>query len=187
MIKQYKPGDILIPNEEILIRIKVVALDIAKNYKGKQLLVIGLLKGAYRTTAALVEELHIAGITDLDVAFIRVQNYGLKRVASEKPKLLYDIHENLKGKHVLVVDDIFETGGSLKLVLDLLEKRKPASVSSFVLLEKKGRSKVNFSVTYKGFLIPDVWVQGFGLDSEGVGRGDPNIIVGPHNYQKMSR
>lgn len=182
--KQYKPGDILIPNKEILARIKVIAVDIAKNYKGKNLLVIGLLKGAYRTTAALVEQLHIAGITDIDVDFMRVQNYGSETTASGKPKLLQDMYQNPKGRHLLVVDDILETGESLDLALSLLDKRKPASVSSFVLLEKEGTRKVSFSTTYRGFLIPKVWVQGFGMDSKEVGRGDPNIIVGPHNYQK---
>ena len=180
--KHYKPGDILIESEEILARIKVIADDVANNYKGKNLLVIGLLKGAYRTTAALVEQLHIAGITDIDVDFIRVQNYGSETTASGKPKLLQDMLKNPKGRHLLVVDDILETGESLNLALGLLNKKKPASVISFVLLEKKGTSKINFPVTYRGFLIPNVWVQGFGMDSNEVGRGDPNIIVGPHNY-----
>lgn len=183
---EYKPGDIVLSNRQILRRIKTIALSIAGKYEGKRLLIVGLLNGGFRTTTALCEELHKAGLTDIEIDFIKIENYGHRTTASGNPKLLHDVHEEVRGRHVLVVDDIIETGESLQLALNLLSKRKLATLSSFVLLKKEGKLKVNLKLDYIGFTIPDVWVQGFGMDSKKTARGDPNIRVGHYEYRQTA-
>ncbi len=180
---QYKEGDILLSEEQIQARVKALASEIGKKYKGKKLLMIGLLKGAFKLTTDLTTELHRQGITDLEVDFIRVRNYGMETKASGNPEILQDLHESPQNRHLLVVDDILETGGSLGLALGSLREKGPASIASLVLLDKGIGNGI--IPDFVGFNIPrELWVQGYGMDSKGVGRGDPNIRVGHYDYQE---
>lgn len=179
--EQYKPGDVLLSNEEITAKIRAIAPEIAKEYMGKRLLLIGVLLGGFCTAVALLQELHRAGLTDVELDAIEVESYG-SETTSGQLKFLRDVKEDPKDRHVLVVDDVIDTGKSLESVTSRLKDRNPASIASFVLLKKEGINGVE--ATYTGFRIPNVWVQGYGMDSIKIGRGDPNIIIGPHKYQR---
>lgn len=180
--KEYKPGDIIVPYTLIRKRIKELAKEIVKKYKNKKLLVVGILKGGYKTTSVLFEELHKAGLTDAQLSFVTLRSYGAGTEALEGPKIVHDIDLSPKGRNILLVDDILDTGRTLKLLQDIMNDRGAASVSSFVLIDKPERREVKCFATYTGFAVPNLWLQGFGMDTDEVGRADPNIIVGPFEY-----
>lgn len=182
-VDKYKPGEILIPHSIIRTRIKEVAREVAKDYKNKDLLVVGVLKGAFKLVSDFTYDLHELGINHLHVSFIALKSYPKGTVAQRKSKLVKDIDINPKDRHVLLVDDILDTGKSLSLVTNLIKNRGAKSVKSFVLLDKPERREVNFNADYTGIKIPNIWVQGYGMDTDEVGRAEPNIIIGPYKYK----
>lgn len=182
-VDKYKPGDILISNKLIRERVKEVALEIADIYKGKQIIVVGVLKGAYRLTTDLTEELHILGLTNLTLAFITVKSYPTGTVSQNAAKIIQALDVDPKNKNILIIEDIIDTGRSLNLIKSIIEKGKPKSVKSFALIDKPSRRTVKCSADYIGFEIPNIWVQGYGMDTDEIGRAEPNIIVGPHKYK----
>ncbi len=180
---EYKPGDILISHEQIQKRLAELSLQISRKYKGKKLLVVGILKGAFKLTADLTAELHKQGLPDLEISFITLKSYPDDTKAKYEPKIVQDMDINPEGRQVLLIDDVLDTGRSLQIVHKLIESKKAKSVESLALVDKPERRQVNYKANYVGFTIPDIWIQGFGMDTGEVGRADPNIIVGPHKYQ----
>jgi hypoxanthine phosphoribosyltransferase len=178
---KYQPGDILIPHEEIQKEMEELALEIAKKYKGQKLIVVGILKGAFKLTADLTSKLHEQGLTDLEISFIFMRSYSGTN-AGERLEILQDMDVDPRGRHVLIIDDILDSGRSLKEASDLIKLKGAASVESFVLLDKKEGRVVEYEADYVCFKIPKVWVQGFGMDTDGIGRADKNVIVGPYKY-----
>lgn len=180
--KDYKPGEILIPNLIIRERIKEVAEEIAKDYKNKELLIVGVLKGAFKLVSDLTHDLHELGLKDLKLTFVVLKTYeGI--APKEESQLLQDMDIHPQGRHVLVVDDILDTGKSLKFITELLESKGSKSVKSFALLDKPSGRSCDFCADYVGIKIPNIWVQGYGMDTDEFGRAEPNIIVGPYKYQ----
>ena len=177
--KDYKPGEVLIPHEFIQERIKELGAMIAKKYKGKKLLIVGVLKGAFKIVADLTSELHRQGVTDLEISFITMKSYPDGTKAKYEPRIVQDMDISSEGRPVLLVDDVLDTGRSLQVVYKLIKDRGAESVESFALVDKPERRQVNYRADYVGFTIPSIWIQGYGMDTGEVGRGEPNIIVGP--------
>lgn len=184
-VDKYKPGDILISNKLIRKRVKEVALEIAESYKNKQIVVVGVLKGAYRLTCDLTEELHILGLTNLTLAFITVKSYPTGTVSQNAAKIINALDIDPKNKNILIIEDIIDTGRSLNLIKSIIKKGGPKSVKSFALIDKPSRRIVKCSADYIGFEIPNIWIQGYGMDTDEIGRAEPNIIVGPHKYRAL--
>lgn len=178
----YKAGEIIIAAEEIDNRLDEIARKLAKEFENKHLLLVGLLTGAAWLTVDLLERLHKAGLTDGELTFIKVSSYQNGTTATQEPHLAYDMTINPKRRNILLVDDIADTGKTLGMATQLLQNKKAEMIRSLVLLDKPSRRKVAFHPDYCGFTIPNIWVQGRGLDSDGYGRGDPNIRKGPYHY-----
>lgn len=182
-IGTYKEGDIIIAEQEIIRRLDEIILQIAKRYKNKRLLLVGLLTGAAWLTVDILKRLHTSGVTDAELTFMKVSSYKNGTTATYEPKIEYDMLINPKDRTILLVDDIADTGKTFAAVTTLLRSKDAAEVRTFVLLDKPSRRKVSFIPDYICFTIPDIWVQGRGMDSDGFGRGDPNIRKGPYYYK----
>jgi len=180
---QYKPGEVLISSDEIRKRLEELAIQIAKKYKGKKLLIVGILKGAFKLTADLTSELHKQGLTDLEISFFTLKSYPDGTRAKYEPKIIQDMDINPEGRHVLLVDDVLDTGRSLQIIHKLTESKKAKSIESLALVDKPEKRQVDYKTDYVGFTLSDIWLQGYGMDTAEVGRADPNIIVGPYAYE----
>ena len=180
--QDYKEGDIVVSAEEIERRLDELAPQLAKKYKGKKPLLVGLLTGAAWLTVDLLERFHTLGITDAQLTFMKVSSYRNGDTAAFEPRIEYDTLINPQGRHVLLVDDIADTGKTLSAVSALLKSKGIETVKSLVLVDKPSRREIVYTPDYVGFEIPNVWVQGRGMDSDGFGRGDPNIRKGPYHY-----
>jgi hypoxanthine phosphoribosyltransferase len=150
---------ILITTEEIEARVKELAQQISHDFAGVEALyLIGILKGAFMFLADLTRQLTIPHLVD----FMALSSYG-KTTTSGAVRILMDLREPIEGRHVLVVEDIVDTGHTLDYLYRVLRGRKPASLHSCVLVKKK-RANDHPPIDYLGFEIPDVWVVGYGLD-----------------------
>jgi hypoxanthine phosphoribosyltransferase len=178
----YKTGDIIVTAEEIELRIDELASQLAKGFKDKKLLLVGLLTGAAWLTVDLLERLHKLGITDAQLTFMKVSSYRNGDTATFEPRIDYDMLINPQGRYIILIDDIADTGKTLAAVNMLLKSKGPQEVKSLVLVDKPSRRETVFVPDIVGFEIPNVWVQGRGMDSDGFGRGDPNIRKGPYHY-----
>jgi len=179
--EQYKPGEILISHTIIRERIKEVAEEVAVDYQNKELLIVGVLKGAYKLISDFTHDLHEQGLNNICLSFLTLRSYS-EGTTSKETKLSQDVDIHPEGKHVLIVDDILDTGKSLEFVTELIKSKGAKSIKSFVLLDKPSRRVYNFHADYVGITIPNIWVQGYGMDTDEVGRAEPNIIVGPYKY-----
>jgi len=155
-----KEGGFLISEEDIKKRVKELADQISKDYEGKQPLLVGILKGAFIFLADLIRELSV----DAEVDFLAVSSYGKATETSGEVKILKDLSESVEGRDVVIVEDIVDTGLTLRYLYDLLKTRKPASLRICALLDKKERRQVDVPVDYVGFEVPDLFLVGYGLD-----------------------
>ena len=153
-------ADVLISKEKIAARIQEIGAQINKDYAGKELTVVCVLKGSFIFMADLVRALNVP----LTCEFISVSSYGNEKTSSGEVKLVLDISTPLDGKHVLIVEDIVDSGLTLKFIRDLLGVRNPASIACCALLEKPEALKTQVSVEYTGFKIGNEFVVGYGLD-----------------------
>ena len=130
---------------------------------GENLLVVAVLKGSFMFVADLIRAMHRAGMTP-QVEFVHLSSYRAATVSSGQVEILRDVQSDVRGRHVLLVDDILESGRTLAFAKDLLAARGAAKVSSAVLLEKPGKRAVNIKADYVGFECPDYFVVGYGMD-----------------------
>lgn len=150
---------ILIPTEQIQSRVQELADQINRDYTGiNRLYIVGILKGAFIFMADLTRQLRVPHIVD----FMALSSYG-KTTSSGTVRILMDLRESIEGQHVLIVEDILDSGNTLNYLCRILKERKPASLHTCVLV-RKIRPEVNLPIDYLGFDIPDVWVVGYGLD-----------------------
>jgi hypoxanthine phosphoribosyltransferase len=154
--------DLHFSREQIAARVGELAAGIDADYAGMgELVLIGVLKGSFIFLADLVRHLTIPH----RVEFIAISSYGDREsTESGAVRMLMDVRHDIAGCHVLVVEDIVDTGYTLSYLLRLLEARGPASLRACTLLRKPSRQQVDVPVAYLGFDIPDVWVVGYGLD-----------------------
>lgn len=177
------PGDVLISNKEIQERLSEVATDIAAIFENKNLVIVGLLQGARIVTDEL-EELLSQSLPSLKKQFITARSYqGTESVGLVEISEVADL--DVEGMDVLLCDDILDTGLTLIKVREVLLEKKARSVSLFVLLSKQGTRKVDIESEFTCFKIPPIWVQGHGMDSDGQGRENPDIIFGPY-YEEQA-
>lgn len=167
---------ILYTKEQIRERIEQLAKQIMKDYKGKSILLVGILKGSFIFAADLMRELYENGNTNVDIDFLQVSSYGTAKQSSGKPKIIADLTKDIRNKHVIVVEDIIDTGYTLKFVKAYLSAKKPASVKMLAFLDKKEKREIDVSMDYIGFTLKgSPWVEGYGLDGGEFGRGRPEI------------
>jgi hypoxanthine phosphoribosyltransferase len=166
------PG-VLIDEATLQRRVDELAAQISADYAdAAQLCLVGVLKGAFIFLADLARRLTIPR----RIEFVALSSYGVEGPTGEV-RLLLDLRHSILGEHVLVVDDIVDTGRTLDYLLRLLRTREPASVRSCVLLRKPDRLEVDCEVDYLGFDIPDEWVVGYGLDYREQDRTLPYIAT----------
>ncbi len=163
MLSNNEIDEILITEKEIKEKIEELGKKITEDYKGKDLVFIGVLRGAVVFMADLARAISIPMIFD----FIAISSYGAATESSGVVRILKDLDETIEGKDVLVVEDIVDTGLTLDYLLRILKSRKPASLKVCTLLNKNARRKVKVKVDYSGFNIPNKFVVGYGLDYEG--------------------
>jgi hypoxanthine phosphoribosyltransferase len=153
---------VLIGEDAISERVADLARRISKDYEGvESLTMVGVLRGAFIFLADLSRRLTIPRRVD----FIALSSYESDSATAGEVRLIMDVRAPLEGQHVLVVEDIVDTGLTLDYLLRTLQTRGPKSLKSCVLLEKPERLKVRVPIDYLGFTIPDKWVVGYGLDS----------------------
>jgi len=161
-----KKATILIPENQIKQRVKQLASQISQDYRDKELLVVGILKGSFIFMADIVRELQVKTYID----FMQVSSYHTGIESSGKVVFIKDISGDIKGKNVLIIDDIIDTGRTLKALVEALSQRQPQSLKTCVLLDKKEKREVDYDADYVGFEIPDRFVIGYGLDWAEEGR-----------------
>lgn len=165
--------EVLFTRADIDRRVRELADVISHDYHGKELVVIGILKGAFVFMADLIRSLRVPCIVD----FVRLASYGSKAVSSESIVITKDIEISLKGRDVLVVEDIVDTGLTLSFLVNRLKEREPRTLRVCVFLDKSTRRKVLFEADYTGFQIEDRFVVGYGLDFNEKFRFLPEICV----------
>jgi hypoxanthine phosphoribosyltransferase len=166
-------ADVLIPASDIQEKVREIGARINEDYSGKKPLLVGILRGAVVVLADLMRNVELA----CEIDFMEVGSYGLGSTSSGVVRILKDLQEDITGRHVLIVEDIIDTGLTMSYLHDLLLTRKPASLESFVLLSKPSRRQVDIDVKYVGFEVPDVFVVGYGIDYAGAYRNLPDILA----------
>ena len=164
---------VLIDEETIENRIKEIAEQISKDYEGKEVRLICILKGSIFYTAELAKRLRIPSTID----FMSVSSYGAGTVSSGQVNIKKDLDESIEGLDVIVVEDIVDTGNTLSQLIPELKKRSPKSIEIATLLDKPSRREVDIDVRYIGFEVEDKFVVGYGLDYDQNYRDLPFIGV----------
>lgn len=167
-----KKRNVLITEEKIKQRINELGITIAEDYKNKNLYVLSLLRGSFIFTADLVRAIDLP----VKIGFMTTSSYGNSEETSGSVKVVNDLPDDITGLDVLVVDDIVDTGITMKFVLDYVRSKGAATVKSCTLLDKPERRKVDTTPDYCGFQIPDVFVVGYGLNYGDYYRNIPYIF-----------
>jgi len=166
-------GRPIVTQEEMRARIKELGKQISTDYAGKDMVLVGVLKGAYAFYADLARAIRIP----MRVDFLIVTSYGSQSKTTGKVKVVTELTENIKGKDVLLVEDIVDSGLTARYLLKTLTKQKPASIKICTLLSKPDRRTVDVHLDYVGFKIPDKYVVGYGLDYQQKYRNLPYLAV----------
>jgi hypoxanthine phosphoribosyltransferase len=163
----------MISEEQVQKRIEELAKQISKDYKGKSIHLICILKGSVFFSCDLAKRLTIPVTLD----FMSVSSYGSETVSSGRVRILKDLDESIQGRDVLIVEDIIDSGNTLAYLMDLLGTRAPGSLNICTLLDKPDRRAAKVDVKYVGFVIPDEFVVGYGLDYDQYYRNLPYVGV----------
>jgi hypoxanthine phosphoribosyltransferase len=166
-------GPVLLDNRTIQKRVREIGACITRDYDGKVPHLIAILKGAIVFHADLVRAIEL----ELSYDFIAVGSYGNSAKSSGEVRILKDLEESIEGRHVLVVEDIVDTGLTLHYLLQNLQARDPGSLTTVALLNKASRRQIQVPVRYVGFDIPDAFVVGYGLDYDQRYRNLPDIHI----------
>jgi len=173
--------EVLLASETIADRVEELGAQISGDYEGKKIIAVGVLKGALPFMADLIREIK----TPLEYDLIAVSSYGASTTSSGIVRIIKDIDLSIENENVLVIEDIVDTGLTLKYLMETLRSRRPASLKSCVLLDKPYRRKTEIVPDYKGFNIPDHFVVGYGLDFAQRFRNLPMIaVLKPEVYAK---
>lgn len=152
---------ILISKEEISQKVKEIGSQISKDYsKDDELIIVGILKGASVFMADLIREIDMS----INIDFMAVSSYGNSTKSSGTVKIIKDLDLEVEGKHILIVEDIIDTGLTLKYITNNLKSRKTKSLKICTLLDKPERRKCDLNIDYIGFKIPDKFIVGYGID-----------------------
>lgn len=168
--------EVLISASEIKDAVERLAKKIASDFKGRDVVLVPVLNGSYLFAADLSRALWDEGLLNLEIDFIGISSYGSGTKSSDKPVFTKNLAVNIENKHVVIIEDIIETGQTLLLLKEYLISKNPAEIKICTLLSKPKR-KVELEPDYVGFEIdPDVWVEGYGLDTGFQGRGRSDIV-----------
>ena len=171
---------VLLPEEDVNKRISEVAEQISKDYEGKQIHLICILKGGVFFTCELAKRITVPVTMD----FMSVSSYGDDTKSSGVVRIVKDLDESLADKEVLIVEDIIDSGSTLKMICEMFHERKPASIKICTLLDKPTGRKVELKPDYTCFTVPPAFVVGFGLDYEDYYRNLPFVgVLKPSVYQ----
>ena len=168
--------EVLYTEQEVDARIAELGAQISRDYAGKEIHLIGILRGSVFFMCELAKRITLPVSMD----FMSVSSYGNSQISSGIVRIAKDLDEPLEGRHVLIVEDIIDSGKTLDHLLPILSSRRPADIRLCTLLNKPGRREVDITVDYVGFDIPDAFVVGYGLDYAQRHRNLPYIgIVQP--------
>ena len=165
--------EVLFSKEEINNKVKELAEQIDRDYKGKKVLCIGILKGSVVFLSDIIRELK----GDVEIDFMAVSSYGNSTTSSGIVRILKDLNYDIEGRDVVIIEDIIDTGVTLKYLCEYLTARKPNSLKICCLLDKPERRKADIKADYIGFQIPDYFVVGYGIDYAEMFRQLPYIGV----------
>ena len=167
----------VISQEEIQNRVRELGAQITRDYQGRPVVFIGVLKGAFIFLADLVRAVNLS---DVEIDFVRLASYGKSDTSSGEVKITKDIELTIKGKDVIIVEDIVDTGYTLKYLEEVLRLHEPRSVKVCCLIDKAERRKAEVNIDYCGFKVPKGFLVGYGLDFAEKWRHLPGIyeIVG---------
>lgn len=173
--------EILFSEEVLNKKIKELASEISKDYEGKNLVVVGILKGSVLFAAELIKNISVK----CEIDFMAVSSYGSSTETSGVVRILKDLDSSIEGKDILLVEDIVDTGITLSYLLKYLQARKANSIEIVSLLNKPVRRKTDLDVKYIGFEVPDGFIVGYGIDYAEKYRNLPFIgILKPEVYEK---
>jgi hypoxanthine phosphoribosyltransferase len=164
-------GRMLVSSEEIQEKVHEMGERITEDYRSQKLLLVGILRGAVVFLSDLMRHLELP----CEIDFMEVSSYGADTTSSGVVRILKDLEEAITYRHVLIVEDIIDTGLTLSYIRRSLLARKPASLEICTLLSKPSRRQVDLDVKYVGFEVPDVFVVGYGIDFAGAYRNLPDI------------
>ena len=167
----FEAGQVLVRSEEIQRKVGELGESITRDYKGEGLLLVGILRGAVVFLSDLMRCLRLP----CEIDFMEVSSYGAGTTSSGVVRILKDLEEDITDRHVLIVEDIIDTGLTLAYLRRTLLARKPASLEICALLSKPSRRQVDLEVRYLGFEVPDEFVVGYGIDFAGAYRNLPDI------------
>ena len=171
--------EVLITEEEIIEKTKELGAVLAKEYQDKNPLVVGILKGALPFMADLMKQMPIL----LEYDMMDVSSYGTAFTSSGEVKIVKDLDVSIEGRHVIIVEDIIDTGRTLKYLQDMLHRRNAASVKIATLLDKPSGRLIDLNVDWKCFDVPDEFVVGYGLDYRENYRNLPYVgVLKPEIY-----
>jgi len=165
--------EVLISEEKIGQRVREIGEQISRDYRSERIVIVGVLKGCFIFLSDLIRQVSVPH----EVDFIAVSSYGNSTESSGVVRLLKDLETDIHGRHVLLVEDIVDTGSSLAYIRENLETRNPASLRICALLDKRERREREVSVDYVGFEIPNRFVVGYGLDYAERYRDLPYVAV----------
>lgn len=152
----------MLTEKEIKDKVKDLAEQINRDYEGKEVIVVGILKGCFVFISDLVR--HLKG--SVQVHFMQVSSYGQGTESSGTVRIKKDLSVDIAGKHVIIAEDIVDSGNTLVQLLPILQERGPASLKVCALLSKPDRRQVEYDADYTGFVIPDKFIVGYGLDCD---------------------
>jgi len=171
--------EVLFTEEQLKARVKEIAHQIEQDYAGKEIMLIAVLRGSFVFMADLCRAIDLPCTLD----FMSVSSYGKGTSSSGQVQITKDLSEDISGRHIIVVEDILDSGNTLSYLLKVLENRRPASIRLCTLLDKPERRVKQVDVHYSGFTIPDAFVVGYGLDYAEMYRNLPYIgILKPEVY-----
>ena len=175
MMQDYQEfiGEVLIDEKESQDRIAELGTQISEEYRGKELHLVCILKGGVMFLTDLMRHVTVPNSID----FMAVSSYGFSRETTGQVRITLDLKNEIQGKHVLLVEDIVDSGYTISSVLELLRTRHPASLKVCALLDKPERREVDVPIHFKGFEIPNKFVFGYGLDMDEYYRNLPFIAV----------
>jgi len=165
--------EILFTSEQIAARIKELGAEITRDYAGKKLMLLGVLKGCFVFLADIARHIDL----DCEIRFLTASSYGFASVSSGKVNIDENIEFNVSGRDVIIIEDILDSGITLTALHALVAKNKPASLKTCTLLDKPERRQVPFTTDYTGFVCPNEFVVGYGLDYGEIYRNLPYVAV----------
>jgi hypoxanthine phosphoribosyltransferase len=164
---------VLISRQEVADAVQRLAKEIRRDYESREPMLIGVLKGAFMFTADLMRALNVPATVD----FVRVSTYDTGTTPSDRPRILQGVHSPIKDRHLLIVEDIVDTALTIRHLEGYLRRKGAASIKLCALLSKPSRRRVEATIDYLGFEIPDRFVVGYGLDYDQRYRYLPDVCV----------